>query len=357
MGTGAASGRNANNHYIPAMTRPRLQPGEPHRVAVLALDAVLPLDLAIPVQVFGPRPETPSELVVCGVAPQVRTTGGFTLSVPGTLSDVGAADTIVVPGFSPHRQPLPAPVLDALAAAHARGSRVVSICIGAFALAAAGVLDGLAATTHWQNTGELATAYPRVRVEPDALYVDQGQVLTSAGVSAGMDLCLHIVRRDLGSVVANTIARAVVAAPHRIGGQTQYVDAVLGRPRRTSGRPPARTKEQTDLTLAATRAWALDHLHEPLGVPDLARHACTSHRTLARRFVSETGTTPLQWLLTARLDRARQLLEQTDAPLDQVANRCGLGTAANLRHHFRRTFDVTPSGYRASFAHTVARAR
>ncbi|MGI3779222.1 MAG: GlxA family transcriptional regulator [Janthinobacterium lividum] len=324
---------------------------------MLALDAVLPLDLAIPVQVFGTRPETPYQLVVCGVDPEVSTTGGFTMAVPGTLSDVAAADTVIVPGFTPHQRPLPQPVLDVLAGAHARGRRVVSICVGAFALAAAGVLNDLTATTHWQNTTELATRYPGVHVDPDALYVDQGQVLTSAGVTAGMDLCLHIVRRDLGASVANTIARAVVAAPHRQGGQAQYVDAILGRPRRrgaTTGRASV-ADEQSDLTLAATRVWALERLHEPLSVPDLARHAHTSERTLARRFLAETGTTPLQWLLTARLDRARRLLEQTDAPVEQIADGCGLGSAANLRIHFRRTFDVSPTGYRTSFTQGAPR--
>lgn len=313
-------------------------PPAPHRVAVLALDAVLPLDLGIPAQVFAERPDTPYRLTLCGPAPgPVRTTSGFTVHAPAGLGELRRADTIIVPGFEPHLRTPPGPVLEALADAHARGRRVVSICTGAFALAAAGLLDGRAATTHWQHAGELAGRYPRVRVDRDVLYVDEGEVLTSAGVAAGIDLCLHIVRRDLGAAASNRVARTLVAAPHRDGGQAQYI---------SRGVAPA----ATGTSLAPTREWALSRLDHPLTVARLAAHARVSERTFARRFLAETGTTPLRWLLTARVDRARELLESGDLSVEQVAERCGLGSGANLRLHFRRFVGTTPTAYRRTFA-------
>jgi transcriptional regulator GlxA family with amidase domain len=226
-------------------------------------------------------------------------------------------------------------VLDALAEAHAEGRRVVSICTGAFALASAGVLDGLRATTHWQHLDELERSFPTVRFERDVLYVDEVQVLTSAGVCCGIDLCLHLVRRDLGAAVANRIARGLVAAPHRDGGQAQYVPA----PVTTAG----------EASLVQTRAWALERLSDPLTLRVLARHAGVSQRTLIRRFIEETGATPLQWLLNARLGKAREMLETSTLPIDRVAQDCGLGTAANLRLRFRRALDATPTAYRRTF--------
>jgi transcriptional regulator GlxA family with amidase domain len=306
----------------------------PHHVTVLALDAVLPLDLAIPAQIFGPRAGTPYRLTVCGVGSVVPTTTGFSLSVPGDLRDVPAADTVIVPGYEPHRRVPPA-VVDMLREAHRRGSRLVSICTGAFALAEAGMLDGRRATTHWLNTDELARDFPLVNVDPDVLYVDDGDVLTSAGVSCGIDLCLHIVRRDLGAYAANTVARAIVAAPHRDGGQAQYVQAPVGLYETSS--------------LAPTRGWALERLREPLTVATLADHAGVSLRTFARRFTEESGLTPLRWLLHARLNLARELLEGGDASIEHIAHRCGLGTATNLRLHFRRRFGTTPTAYRRTF--------
>jgi transcriptional regulator GlxA family with amidase domain len=214
---------------------------------------------------------------------------------------------------------------------------VVSICTGAFALAAAGVLDGLHATTHWRHIDDLERDFPAVVVDRDVLYVDEGEVLTAAGMCCGIDLCLHIVRRDLGAVVANEIARGVVAAPHRDGGQAQYV--------------PAPVPVTGETSLSATRAWALQRLDQPLTLRLLARHAGVSQRTFMRRFAEETGTTPRQWLLNARLGRARELLETSDHPISRVARDCGLGTAANLRLHFRRTLNTTPTAYRHTFAH------
>lgn len=305
-----------------------------HRIAILALDGVLPLDLAIPAQIFATRPETPYETTVCTVAAQVHTTGGYAVLAEGDLDQVRAADTVIVPGSEPPSR-APDAVLSALAEAHARGARMVSICTGAFALAAAGVLDGLHATTHWRYIDDFEREFPAVTVDRDVLYVDEGDILTSAGVCCGIDLCLHIVRRDLGAVVANGIARGLVAAPHREGGQAQYV--------------PAPVAVSGEASLSGTREWALQRLGEPVTLRQLARHAGVSQRTLMRRFTEETGTTPLRWLLHARLGRARELLETTDQPVDRIAQDCGLGTAANLRLHFRRVLDTTPTAYRRTF--------
>jgi transcriptional regulator GlxA family with amidase domain len=316
-------------------------PAAPHRVAVLVMDDVLPLDLGIPAQVFIAVPGDPYELTLCGrTAGSVPTAAGFAVTVAAGLEAVRGADTVVVPGYAPHLRELPADVLAALAGAHAGGRRLVSICTGAFALAAAGVLDGRRATTHWKYADELAARYPRVSVDPRVLYVDEGQVLTSAGVAAGIDLCLHLVRRDLGARTANQVARSLVSAPHRDGGQAQYIKRPLA-------------PETPGVTLAPTRAWALARLHEPLTVPRLAAHAHMAPRTFARRFVTETGTTPLRWLLAARLDRARELLESTELAVDLIADRCGLGSPSNLRLHFRRTLGTTPTAYRAAFAPTA----
>ncbi len=304
-----------------------------HRVAVLALDGVIPIDLAIPTQIFSARPETSYEMTVCGPAPRISTTG-FDLVVRGDLEQVRAANTVIVPGCDPLLPP-PQPVLDVLAEARDRGRRVMSICTGAFVLASAGVLDGLHATTHWKHIDDFERDFPAVEVDRDVLYVDEGDVLTSAGVCCGIDLCLHIVRRDLGAAVANEMARGLVAAPHRDGGQAQYV--------------PAPVAVAGDASLAETRGWALQRLEQPLTLRVLARHAGISQRSFIRRFTDETGTTPLQWLVTARLGLARELLETTGHSVDRVARDCGLGTAANLRLHFHRTLDTTPTAYRRTF--------
>ncbi|MEV8327657.1 helix-turn-helix domain-containing protein [Kitasatospora sp. NPDC056731] len=312
-----------------------------HRVAVLALDGVTPLDLAIPTQIFTTRPETPYEMTLCALQPKVATSAGFALVADDGLERVSTADTVIVPGFD-LVLPLPDAVLETLAGARDRGKRVVSICTGAFALAAAGVLDGLHATTHWKHIDEFERSFPAVSVDRDVLYVDEGDVLTSAGVCCGIDLCLHIVRRDLGAEMANQIARGLVAAPHRDGGQAQYV--------------PAPVAVAGEASLSGTRGWALQRLGEPLSLRVLARHAGLSQRTFMRRFTEETGTTPLQWMLNARLGRARELLESTDRSVEQVARDCGLGTAANLRLHFRRALDTTPTTYRRTFTRSTSRS-
>ena len=306
-----------------------------HRVVALALPDVVAFDLAVPAQVFGHRDEVDRyAFSVCSEVPgTVPSTTGFSLHAPHGLDALTAADTVVVPGYAPHEPPAPS-VLDALRAAAARGTRVVSVCTGAFALAAAGLLDGRKATTHWQNAAELAARHPNIDVDPDVLYVDDGAVATSAGVAAGIDLCLHVVRRDHGEQAAARIARRMVVAPHRDGSQAQF----LQRPLPAAGDG-----------LASTCSWALDRLTEPLTVAELARHAGWAPRTFARRFVAETGTSPLRWLTAQRLLEARRLLETTDLPIDQVAARSGLGTAANLRLHLARDTATTPTTYRHAY--------
>jgi transcriptional regulator GlxA family with amidase domain len=225
--------------------------------------------------------------------------------------------------------------VDAVRAAHQRGARVVSLCSGAFVLAAAGLLDGRTATTHWMYAELLARSYPRVRVEPSVLYTDDGDVLTSAGTSAGLDLCLHLVRKDLGSEIANLLARRLVIPAHRPGGQAQFVEGPL----------PAHEDE----ALAPLLLWAQEHLDQQLTLSDLAARCHVTPRTLIRRFQAATGVAPHRWLLTQRVQRARWLLESTDEPVDAVAARCGLGTDANLRHHFTRLVGVAPIAYRRTF--------
>jgi transcriptional regulator GlxA family with amidase domain len=220
------------------------------------------------------------------------------------------------------------------------GKRIASICSGAFVLAAAGLLDGRRATTYWTHTGELAAKYPSVLMEPDVLYVQDGQVLTSSGYAAGIDLCLHIIRTDYGAAVANTVARLALVAPVRPGGQAQFTDTPL---------PP-----QTGTSLVGTRAWAMTRLDQPLTLADLARQASVSVRTLTRRFHAETGLSPLQWLLLQRVERARELLETTTLPVDQVARASGLGTADSLRQHLQRRVGLSPSDYRAAFSRLAA---
>jgi len=312
-----------------------------HRIAVLVLDAVLAMEVGMPFQIFTGHGDLGYRLTLCSEhAGPVSTTGGYPVVAQAGLEAVDDADTVLVPAFRPHDRAVSNEVLDAVRRAHARGARVVSICAGAFLLAQAGLLDGRRATTHWLHTAELARRFPRVDVDPDVLFVDEGSVVTSAGVAAGIDLCLHLLRTDRGAAVANRVARDIVAPPHRDGGQAQYIARPI-QPDRDAGRPGS---------LAATRAWALDHLEEQLTVTDLARHACTSERTFARTFVAETGTTPLRWLVTARVDRARELLETRDWGLDRIAAATGLGTATNLRLHLRRTLGVSPSEYRRTFA-------
>lgn len=307
---------------------------EGHRVAVLALPGVLPLDLGIPVQTFGTDPHYRVTVCTDPSAGPVRS-GGFIVDAPAGLETLRDADTVVVPGYQDPDTPLPATALSAIRSAHARGARLVSICTGAFALAAAGLLDGRPATTHWRDTAALQRRYPRIDVRPNQLYVDDGDVLTSAGVTAGVDLCLHLIRRDFGAAAANARARVLVAPPQRSGGQAQYIERF---------RPAARGTD-----LAPLRSWMLDNLAHRQTVDELAQRAHMSRRTFIRRFQQETDTSPMAWLTTARIDWARELLETTAAPIEQVARLSGLGSPAAFRAAFHRHVGTSPADYRTTF--------
>jgi transcriptional regulator GlxA family with amidase domain len=308
------------------------------RVAVLVLEGAKPLDVGIPAQVFTTRASMPYEVRVCGAAPGLVTGGdGLSYHVASGLEALEWADLVFVPGYRhPDREDPPAAVLDALVAASERGARLAAISTGAFALAATGLLDGRRATTHWHYTRALAAKHPRVHVDEHVLFVDEGAVLTSAGAASGIDLCLHVLRGDLGIAAANHAARRLVAAPYRSGGQAQYV--------------PRTVPEPLGERFAATREWALHRLAEPLDLDALARHAAVSPRTFSRRFVEDTGYTPMQWVLRARIDLARELLERSTRSVEAIAADVGLGTGTNLRLHFSRILGTTPSEYRRTFA-------
>ncbi|MDJ1645125.1 GlxA family transcriptional regulator [Streptomyces pakalii] len=311
-----------------------------HHVVALLNDPQSPFELACAAEVFGVHAEVPARYTfeVCARRPgPLPTTAGYPLLVESGLEALRRADTVVVPGWQPPGGPVPDDILDALRAAHRRGARTVSICTGAFVLARAGLLDGRRATTHWRRTGQLAAAFPGVSVAEDVLYVDHGDVATSAGSGAGIDLCLHLVRSDLGSSYAAQVARSMVLPPHRDGSQLQYAP------------PPAPAGPGTDASLAPVLEWALTRLAADLSVGRLAAYAGLSPRTFARRFVRQVGVSPGQWLLQQRIDAARSLLERTDLPVETVAVRVGLSSAVNLRRRFRTAVGTTPGAYRRLF--------
>ncbi len=308
-------------------------------VAVVVDDGVAPFELATACEVFGvDRSEEGVPLVDFAVcSPRrgpVQTQGGFTLTAPHRLAPLATADLVVVPAMGMSYQPPPA-LVRALRDAAGRGATVKSLCSGAFVLARAGLLDGRRATTHWRYADELAALFPAVDVVPDVLFVEDGPIATSAGTAAGIDLCLHLLRRAHGAEVASAVARETVVAPHRAGGQAQFIERPLPEP----GASP----------VATTRAWLLDRLDDPPTVDEMAAHACMSRRSFTRHFRDETGASPARWLLDQRLLRARRLLEATDLGVDQVARRCGFGSGAALREQFRRGTLASPSAYRAAF--------
>lgn len=312
-----------------------------HRVVALCLEGVVAFDLAAPAQAFSVAfrgtGEPLYEFSTCSLDGRpLGSTTGFGVVPQGDVSLLRKADTVVVPAAVDVFSAPPQEATVALREAAARGARVISVCTGAFALAHAGLLDGRRATTHWAFAEEMARRFPAVEVDAAALYVDEGAVMTSAGLSAGIDLCLHLIREDCGAAVGEQVARHMVAAPHREGGQAQFIE----RP------DPAAASLGS---LEGTRRWAAERLSEPLDVAAMSRHAGVSPRTFARRFRGETGTTPLQWLLARRVQEARRLLEETDLPVEAVAWRAGFGTAASLRDHFRRITATTPTAYRRSF--------
>jgi transcriptional regulator GlxA family with amidase domain len=318
-----------------------------HHVVVLALPGVVLLDLAAPTHLFGHCGTGRYTLEVAGIdAGPITSSTGLAVVAERGLEALADADTVLVVGYEAAHDAPPGRVVGAVRAAHARGARVMSICTGAFVLAHAGLLDGRTATTHWWSADELASRFPEVSVDPDVLYVDEGSVLTSAGVASGIDLCLHVIRRDHGADVAAQIARRTVVAPHRDGGQAQFVTRPIDDAGPTSS--PA-TAAPRAAGLSATRAWAIARLDEPLDVATLAAHACVSPRTFARRFREETGTTPAQWILGQRVALAQQLLERTDLAVEAVATQAGFGTAASLREHLARRARTTPTAYRRAF--------
>jgi AraC family transcriptional regulator, transcriptional activator FtrA len=318
------------------------QPGAfDHAVAIVVSDGVTAFELGIACEVFGSH--WPAILgvpwyrsYVCAMTPGAITVdAGFKmLADHGSERIIGADTLIVLPTVS--RGEIPAGLPEALRQAHARGSRIVSLCTGAFALAAAGLLDGRRATTHWTECGALARQYPNVTVDPAVLFVDEGDILSSAGSAASMDLCLHVVRQDHGTEIATQLARQLVVPPQRDGGQAQYIDA------------PMPQLDSSSL-FADTIRWLQEHLNEQVTVEDLAARCAMSPRTFARRFLAAVGTTPYQWLLRQRIKLAQRLLEMTDLPIDAVAEKSGFSTAANLRKHFSQTVHTSPHAYRRTF--------
>ncbi|MEU3462902.1 helix-turn-helix domain-containing protein [Streptomyces sp. NPDC006733] len=313
---------------------------QPHRIVVPLTGNVPVFEAAVAFEVFGrARRDFPVpwyEVKLCAMVDDgpVRTAEGLSFDGAG-LAELERADTVIVPACADLQGDPPPELLDALRAAHARGARIASICTGAFTLAAAGLLDGRRATTHWMHAAELTARWPAVLMDPHVLYTQDEGIFTSAGECAGLDLCLHLVRLDHGSHVANTLARRMVISPHREGGQAQYID----RPVPASGAT----------SLAPVLEWARTQLHRPLTIDDLAARAAMSKRSFLRHFRAGTGTTPLQWLVHERVARARDLLETTNDTVDRVAERCGFGSAQSLRVHFARINRTTPYRYRQAF--------
>ncbi|GAA3309242.1 GlxA family transcriptional regulator [Streptomyces cinereospinus] len=309
------------------------------RVVVLALDGVYPFELGIPRRILGAA-DGRYEVVTCSVdGGPVRTEADFSITVEHGPQVLATAGTVVVAPVAPAH--LTAGVPDDVRAALALirpGTRTVSICTGAFVLAAAGLLDGRRATTHWQATDRFRQLFPQVDLDPDVLFVDDDPVLTSAGAASGVDVCLHLIRKDHGSRLANTVARRCVVPPFRDGGQAQYVE-----------RP---VPETGAAATAATRVWALERLGEPLTLSDLAGHARMSLRTFARRFHDEVGVSPGRWLIQQRVARARLLLESSDLSVDRVAGQVGFATGASLRRHLQAAIGVSPQAYRRTFRRT-----
>lgn len=308
-----------------------------HRIAVLLIGQVLPLDFAIPMHVFAREaPELYDVHTASAQAGPVEMAGGTSLNPDGDLRLLRQADTVIIPGWSGAASTeLDPMILGALRAAAHRGARMVSVCSGAFALARAGLLDGLRVTTHWSLCEELARQYPALTVDPDALFVDNGSILTSGGVTTGLDLALHLLRRDVGPSLANHVARRVVMAPRGEREQAVFIEA-----------PPT---PPCDSAIAAAQQWMLANLADPLTVDQMATKAAMSRRSFHRHFLAGTGTTPLAWLHQQRILRTKELLESTDDTVDDVAAAVGLGTAANLRAHFRKATTLSPTRYRQMF--------
>ncbi|HWX01499.1 GlxA family transcriptional regulator [Collimonas sp.] len=312
-----------------------------HTVAVIAFEGISPFHLSVPCMVFGDdlaRLGVPRyRLLICGVQTGlVPTMSGFNIEVEHDLSALQEADTVIVPAWRDPDEKPPELLLQAVRSAHARGARIVGLCLGAFVLAEAGLLDGRAASTHWVWSEDFARKYPKVKLDQKVLYVDDGDILTSAGTAAAIDCCLHLLRRDHGADVANRIARRMVVAPHRHGGQAQYIE----QPLPASGGSDAMT---------VTLDWAIEHLEQPLCLDVLAERAAMSRRNFTRRFKLKTGTTVSQWLLNHRLASAQRLLETSDKAIDRIAELAGFGSTVSLRQHFSAAFAISPAAYRKQY--------
>ena len=318
-----------------------------HTVAILAYDGMSGFESGLAAEIFG-MAELPAlfsagiappdyEVKLCSERPEVRMLGGATVRTSYGMEDLASADTVLIPSVRDVRERPSDALVDAIRSADGRGARLVSICSGAFALAAAGVLDGRSATTHWIYAEMLARQYPEIDVDPAPLYVDNGRVLTSAGCAAGLDLCLHIVRADHGIQMANDIARRLVIAPHRAGGQAQYIDTPVPKP-------------ADDGRIAAGMAWAMEHLDRPITLDELAERSTMSRRSYLRQFAKATGTTPIKWLIEQRIQASLALLESSDFSVEQIAARVGFESPVTYRHHFVRQLHTTPSDYRSCFS-------
>ena len=336
-----AAGMTISVEFMPNVSVVAFSPKNPRVVAVI-YDQLAVFEFGIAAEIFGlHRPEMGPDwyqFAVCASEPgPIRAGSGLRIAVDGGLDLLADAGTVIIPGWRLGAAPIPAALLTALQGAHRSGARIVSICTGAFVLAAAGILSGKRATTHWRHAGELAASYPDIRVEADVLYIDEGSVLTSAGSAAGIDLALHIVRRDFGAGAASHVARRLVVAPHREGSQAQFIERPV---------PEAREGARLGPLLDRMRS----RLDQEQTVEILAAEAGMSERTFVRRFKGATGASPGEWQLAERLARARELLETTTLPVDDIAANCGLGSGPNLRHHFRARLQTSPVAYRKRFA-------
>jgi AraC family transcriptional activator FtrA len=314
-------------------------------VVALVYDGLCAFEFSCAAEVFGlARPELGPDwyrFETCSRGRSVSSQYGMRMRAANGLERLLAAGTIVIPGWQGIDVPVPQAILDALRGAHARGARLLSICSGAFVLAATGLLDGRRATTHWRYAEALQRRYPTICVDPNVLYVDEGSVLTSAGSAAGLDLCLHLVRRDYGSAIANQVARRLVIPPHRDGGQAQFLERPVEDRERKSGQPKSLSVLLDKIRKRPGQSWRIG---------ELARLAAMSERTFMRRFRAATGLSPADWVTRARVDAAREMLENTALPIDHIAERCGLGTPTTLRHHFRKKVGVSPAQYRKRFS-------
>lgn len=320
----------------------------PGTVAILVYEGLCVFEFGIALEIFGlPRPELDvawygHQIVAVDPGP-MHALGGFRIAVDAGLDALDTARTIIIPGWRSHHETPPEALLQALRRAHARGARLLSICSGVFALAATGLLDGKAATTHWQFCAELAERFPLITVDPNVLYVDSGQLITSAGSAAGIDACLHLIARDFGTHIANSVARRLVMAPQRTGGQAQFIVAPVSKSPRNE--------------LTRILQWLREHLDQPLSVGDMAARVAMSERTFLRRFVETTGLPPKTWLQQERLNRARALLESTDQSMAGIAQACGYRSVESFRAAFRNAIGLPPTAYRERFGSAQVRSQ